>query len=130
MMVFDATGIYLSAMWDENSVFLKKQTGFAFQPHMTDVYVEAFNIQSVNKNGNESAILKTKYYNPPNPIFQHLPVRGKVKNIEVDRMRSGYIIDSLTSVDFQEVVQKGRKVIRVYEGLLIEKSIRYRLLHM
>ena len=33
-------------MWDKYSVQLKKENGFAFKPHMNDVYVEAFN----NKN--------------------------------------------------------------------------------
>ena len=40
---------------------------------MNDVYVEGFNIQSFHQDGNESAILEKKYYNPPNLIFQHLP---------------------------------------------------------
>ena len=78
-MDFDATSLYPSAMWDEKSVFPKIETGFAFKPHMNDVYVEAFNNQSFNEDGDESAILTIKYYNPPNLIFQHLPVKEKVK---------------------------------------------------
>ena len=42
-MDFDATSFYPSAMWDENSVYPKIETGFAFKPNMNDVYVEAFN---------------------------------------------------------------------------------------
>ena len=71
---------------------------------MNDVYVEAFNNQTFNQNGNEIAILTIKYYNPPDLIFQHLPDKKKVKKIEVNRMRNGYIIDTLTSVDIQEIV--------------------------
>ena len=46
-----------------------------------------------------------KYYSPPDLIFQNRPVKGKVKNIEVNRMRNGYINDTLTSVDIQEIVK-------------------------
>ena len=50
---------------------------------MSDVYVEAFNNQTFNQDGKESAILRRKYYNAPDLIFQHLPVKGKVKNQKV-----------------------------------------------
>ena len=61
-MDFDATSLYPSAMWDENSVYPKIETGFAFKPHMNETYVEAFNNQSFNKDGDESAILTIKLY--------------------------------------------------------------------
>ena len=38
-MDFDATSLYPCAMWDEKSVYPKIETGFAFKPHMNDVYV-------------------------------------------------------------------------------------------
>ena len=34
MMAFDATSLHLSAMCDENSIYPKIETGFAFIPHM------------------------------------------------------------------------------------------------
>ena len=80
------------------------------------IYVEAFNNQTFNQDGNESAILKIKYYNPPDLIFQHLPVREKVTKSEVTRMRDGYILDTLTNVDIQEIVEIGGEVIEIYEG--------------
>ena len=101
-------------MWDENSVYPKIENGFAFKPHMNDIYLEAFNIQSFNQDGNESGILGIKYYSPPNPIFQHLTVKEKIKKIEVNRMRNGYIIDTLTLVDICEIVKTGGKVVCVY----------------
>ena len=79
MMDFDRTSLPPSAMWDENSVYIKIETGFAFKPHMNDLYVEAFNSQTFSQDGDESAILKIKYYNSTNLIFQHLPVKEKVK---------------------------------------------------
>ena len=115
-MDYDATSLYPSAMWDEKSVYPKIETGFAYKPHMNGVYVEAFNNQTFNEDGDESAILTIKYYNPPDIIFQHLPVKEKVKKVEVNRVRKGYIIDTLTSVDIQETVKIRGKVIDLYEG--------------
>ena len=117
-MDFDAKRLYPSAMGDENSVYPKKETGFAFKLHMNKTYVDAFNNQSFNQDGEESAILKRKFYNPPNLIFQHLPAKEKVKNIENNGMRNGYIIDTLTSVDIWEIVKMGGRVIEIYEGII------------
>ena len=102
-MDYDATSLSPSALWDENSEYPKKETGFAFKPHMKNVYEEAFNNQTFNRDGDESAILSIKYYKPPDLIFQLLPVKEKVEKIEVNRMRNGYIIDTLGSVDIFEI---------------------------
>ena len=117
--------LYHSAMWDENSVYLKIETGFAFKPHMKNVYVEAFNIQTFNQHGDESAVLGINYYNPPRLIFQHLPVKENVKKVEVYRMRNGYIFDTLTSVDICAIVKIGGKVIEIYNGVLYRENLRY-----
>ena len=65
--------LYPSAMWDNDSVYPKIGTGFAFIPIMNDFFVETFTNQTFNTDGNESALLKIKHCNPPNLIFQHLP---------------------------------------------------------
>ena len=70
-MDYDAISLHPSAMWVEKSVFPKIETGFAFKPDMNDVYIEAFNNQTFHQDGDESAILTIKYYNPPDLIFQH-----------------------------------------------------------
>ena len=123
-MDFDATSLYPSAMWDENSVYPKKETGFAFKPHMNKTYVEAFNNKTFNEDGDESAILTIKYYNPPDLIFQHLPIKEKVKKLEVNRMRNGYIFDTLTSIDIQEIVKIGGKVVEIYEGVYYRENLK------
>ena len=123
-MDFDATSLYPSAMWDKNSVFPKVETGFAFKPHMNETYVEAFNNQTFNEDGDESAILTIKYHSPPNLIFQHLAIQEKVKKLEVSRMRNGYIIDTLTSLDIQEIVKFGGKVIEIYEGVIYRENFK------
>ena len=40
-------------------------------------------------------------------------------------MKSGYIIDALTSVDICENVKLGGRVIEIYEGVFLEKTLRY-----
>ena len=123
-MCYDATSLYPSAMWDCNSDYPKIETGFAFKRHMNKTYVEAFNNQTFNEDGDESAILTIKYYNPRDLIFQHLPVKEKVKKIEVNRMRNGYIIDTLISVDICEIVKIGGKVIEIYEGVIYRENFK------
>ena len=123
-MGYDGNRLYPSAMWDENSVYPKIETGFAFAPPMNDVYAKAFNDQTFNEKGDESAILTTKYYNPTNLIFQHLPIQEKVKKIEFNRMRNGNIFDTLTSFDIQEIVKIGGKVIKIYEGVLYRENFK------
>ena len=121
-MHFDATSLFPSAMWDGNSVYLKKETRFAFKLQLNHVYVVAFNDKTFNQGGNESGILKLIDYNPPNLIFQHLAVKEEVKNIEVFRMRNGYIIDTLTLVHICEIVEMGGKVIEIYEGVIYREN--------
>ena len=78
-MEFDATCLYPSAMWDINSVYPEAETGFAFKPHMKDVYVEASNNQSFNQDGNEGAILGIENYKAPDLILQHFQLKKKLK---------------------------------------------------
>ena len=108
---FDAVSLYPSAIWDEKSIYPRIETGYAFTRDMNDEHVEKHNNANFNQG---SAILKIKYYNPRDLIVQHLPVKEKEKKIEINRMRNGYIIDTLTSVDIQEIVKIGGKVIENY----------------
>ena len=102
-------------MWDEKSIYPRIETGYAFTRDMNNELVEKFNNETFTQG---SAILKIRYYIPKDLIVQHLPVKEKEKKIEINRMRNGYIIDYLTSVDLQEIVKIGGKVIEVYEGVL------------
>ena len=76
-MDFDATSLHISVMWNNESVYPKMENGFAFTPFTNDVHVEVFNIHTSNHDGNESEILKIKCHNPPDLIFQHLPIKEK-----------------------------------------------------
>ena len=74
---FNCVSLYPSAMWDENSIYPKIESGYAFTKDMNNDLVEKF-INQIFTQG--SAILKIKYYNPKNLIVQHLPVKEKEKN--------------------------------------------------
>ena len=121
---FDAVSLYPSAMSDEKSIYPRIETGYAFTADMNEDLVNKFNNQTFTRG---SAILKIKYYNPKKLIVQHLPVKEKEKEIEINRMRRGYIIDYLTSVDIQQIVEVGAKVIEVYEGVIYRKNFKVSL---
>ena len=91
-MDFDSTGLYSCAVWDEKSIYPKLDSGFAGKPRMKDIYIEALNKQAFNQIGNESAILKKKFYNPQNFIFHHLLVKENIGKIDVDRLINGHSI--------------------------------------
>ena len=76
MWDYDCVSLYPSAMWGENSIYPRIETGYAFTKDINDELVEKFNIQTFTQG---SAILKVKYYNPKNLIVQHFPVKEKVK---------------------------------------------------
>ena len=99
---FDAVSLYPSAMSHPKSIFPRIESGFAFTPDMNDELIEKFNNQTFTQG---SAILKVKYYNPKNLIIQHLPVKEKVNKTEIIRMRNGYFVDVLTSVDIKKLLK-------------------------
>ena len=98
----DAVKSCPSTMWDEKSIYPGIETGYAFTIEMNNELSENI-IASIFSQG--SATLKIEYYNPESLIVHYLPVKEKVKTIEVNRTRNGYIVDTLTSVDFQEIVK-------------------------
>ena len=118
---YDANSLYPSTMWGENSTYPRIETGYAFTKAMNYELVEKFNNQTFTRG---SAILKIKYYNPKKLFVQHLPVKEREKKIEINRMRNGYIIETLTSVDIQEIVKIGRKVIQFYEGVIYRDNFK------
>ena len=108
-------------MWDEKSIYPRIETGYAFTRDMNDELVEKFDTGDFTQG---SAILKVKYYNPRLLIVQHLPVKEKEKKIENNRMRNGYIIDYLTSVDIQEIVKIGGGVSEIFEGVIYRENFK------
>ena len=45
-----------------------------------------------------------------------------MNKVEVNRLRNGYIVDVSTSVDIQEIVRIGGKVVEVYEGVISREN--------
>ena len=118
---FDATSLYSSALWDEKSICPRIETGYVFTRDMNKFLVHKFNNGNFNQG---SAILKIKYYNPRDLVVQHIPIKEKEKKIEINRMRNGYIIDTLTSVDIQEIIKIGGRVIDIYEGVIYQENFK------
>ena len=129
-MDFDAASLYHSATYDENSVYPKIETAYTFKPPMNDVFVNDIIIQIFYQDGNDSAILKLKFYNPPKTIFQHLPTKEKNKNIGVNGSKNGYIIDTITSVDVCEIFKMGGKVNRIFKGGFYREKFKISYLEM
>ena len=95
-------------MSDPETIYPRIETGYAYTKDMNEELVKKFNTQTFTR---RSAILKIKFYKPKNLIVQHLPVREREKKKEINRMRKGYIVDTLPSVDIHEIVKIGGKVI-------------------
>ena len=108
-------------MWYENSIYPPIETGYAFTSDVNDKLVKKFITGNFTQG---SAILKIKCYNPIRLIVQHLPVKEKGKKIETNRMRDIHIIDTLSSVDIQENIKIGVKMIEIYEGLVCRENIK------
>ena len=108
-------------MWDEKSIYLRIETGYANTKDMNDDFVEKINIGNFNQG---SAILKIKYYNPKDLIVQYLPVRERENKIEINRMCNGYVTDIITSVDNRENVKIGGRVVKIYEGVVYRENFK------
>ena len=118
---FDAVSSYPSAMWDSSPIYPRVETGYAFSPDINDELVQKFNTGNFTKG---SALLKIKYHNPRDLVVQDLPVNESVKKIEINRLRNGFVLDHLTSVDIQEIEEIGGKVIKICEGVIYKKTLR------
>ena len=122
LVSYDFNSLYPSAQIDKNSNWPKIETSYPFKKHMNDAVCYLFNSGRWNEL-NRSAFLTVKYHNPENLIFQHLPIKEKIENPyknnrseEINRMRNGIIIDTLTSVDIVEIVKCGGVILEVFEG--------------
>ena len=102
LMDFDATSLYRSAMWYEKSIHARNETGYTYTKNKNDELVQKLNSGNFIQG---SDVWKLKYYIPENLIVQHVPDKENVNEIEVDRMRKGYIVNVLKSVDFKRTLK-------------------------
>ena len=123
LVSYDFNSLYPSAQIDKSSYWPKIEASYPFKKHMNDAICYLFNSGRWNEL-NRSAFLTIKYHNPENLVFQHLPIKEKINNPyknnrfeEINRMRNGIIIDTLTSVDIVEIVKCGGVILEVFEGM-------------
>ena len=115
-MDLDAKRLYPATRWDEKPMYPKIVTAYAFTTDMIDESVRKFITQTITQG---KVFLNVLYYNPSDLIFQHLPVRWKNK---ITKIKNGYFLDTLTSVDIQEFVKLRCRVIKINEGVIFEEN--------
>ena len=84
-----------SAQIDINGTWLEIETTYPFKKYVKDTICILFSTGRWNKL-NICAFLTVEYLNPENLVFQHLLVKGKIKNPyknnrleEINKMRNG-----------------------------------------
>ena len=109
-----------SAQIDINGTWPKIETTYPFKKYVKESICILF-ISGRWKELSICAFLSVEYHNPENLVFQHLPVKEKIKNPyknnrleKINRMRNGVIIDTLTSVDI--VVMVKGVISELFEG--------------
>ena len=122
LVSYDFNSLYPSAQIDINRIWHKIETAYLLEKYMSDAVCSLFDSARWNEL-NRSAFLTVKYHNPENLVFQHLPIKGKIENPyknnrleEINRMKNGITIDTLTSVDVVEIVKYGGLILEVFEG--------------
>ena len=68
--------------------------------------------------------MKIKYFFPKNLFVQQLSVKEREKKIAINRMRNGYIVHYLTSVDICGIVKIRGKVIEICEGVIYGENFK------
>ena len=68
--------------------------------------------------------MKINNSEPKNLIVQQLPAKKKENKTEINHKRNRYIIITLTSVDVQEIVKIGGKVLQTYESVICRENSR------
>ena len=95
------------------------------------IFVNDFNNKTHIRNGKDSTNLKIKYYNPPDLMFQHLPVKEKGKNIKVGRKRNWEMFISLICqyrLIFVKLLKWVERLLKLTRVLFIGKIFEYHLL--
>ena len=118
---YDFNSFYPSARIDLTSTWPKIETTHPFKKHKSDAVCSLFNKGRWN-DLNRSAFLTIKSHNLENLIFQHLPIKekfnkpSKFRFEQFNRMRNGIIVDTLTSVDFVEIIKCRTNILEIFKG--------------
>ena len=119
---YDFNSFYPSGQIDLNSAWPKMETVYPFEQYMSDAVFSLFNSgRWIELNG--CASLTVNYHIPNVLVFQRVLVKEEIKNPyknnrleEVNRIRNGIIIDTLTSVDIVEIVKCFGIFLEVLDG--------------
>ncbi|ESO89916.1 hypothetical protein LOTGIDRAFT_164611 [Lottia gigantea] len=127
-MAFDSNGLYASAMSDLECEYPRSEFCRPFLPEEEKTIERLFNEQKFRP---KTAILKVWFEYLTNMFFQPIPAKDKISftNKEGKKetgtkigFRNGFCYDVLTSVDIQEIVKSGGRIIRILDGD-IQKSL-------
>ncbi|ESP00224.1 hypothetical protein LOTGIDRAFT_173385 [Lottia gigantea] len=130
LMAFDANGLYASAMLDLDSEYPRAESGRPFLPEEEKEFVMLFNKQNFKP---RTAILTVWFDYPKNMFFQPIPAKDKITFTNKEgkketgnkiRFRNGFCHDVLTSVDIQEIVKAGGRIIRILDGIVYEENFK------
>ena len=131
LMAFDANGLYASAMCDGE--YPKTESARAITEYEQEEFVKLFNKQQFRP---RCAILSVWFEYPTNMFFQPIPAKDKITYTVIEngksqtksgdkiRFRNGFCNDVLTSVDIQEIVRAGGKVIKILDGIVYEENFK------
>ncbi|ESO93412.1 hypothetical protein LOTGIDRAFT_161983 [Lottia gigantea] len=122
LMAFYANGLYAPAMTEGE--YPKAESARPFRLEENEKFVKFFNEQKFRP---RTAILKVWFKYPTNMFFQPIPAKdkitftnriGKKETGSKIRFRNGFCHDVLTSVDIQEIVKSGGKIIKILDGIV------------
>ncbi|ESO99308.1 hypothetical protein LOTGIDRAFT_158388 [Lottia gigantea] len=111
-------------MSDLDSEYPRAESGRPFLPEENKKFVKLFNEQKFRP---RTAILKVWFEYPKNMFFKPIPAKDKITFTNKEgkketgtkiRFRNGFCHDVLTSVDIQEIVKAGGRIIRILDGIL------------
>ncbi|ESP02397.1 hypothetical protein LOTGIDRAFT_172055 [Lottia gigantea] len=131
LMAFDANGLYASAMTEGE--YPKAVSARAFLPEENKEFVKLFNEQKFRP---RTAILKVWFEYPTNMFFQPIPAKDKITFMNKEgkketgtkiRFRNGFCSDVLTSVDIQEIVKAGGRIIKILDGIVYQENFKTQL---
>ncbi|ESO95923.1 hypothetical protein LOTGIDRAFT_175032 [Lottia gigantea] len=106
-------------MSDLDSEYPRAESGRPFRQEENKEFVKLFNEQKFRP---RTAILTVWFDYPKNMFFQPIPAKDKITFTNKEgkketgnkiRFRNGFCHDVLTSVDIQEIVKAGGRIIKI-----------------
>ncbi|ESP00195.1 hypothetical protein LOTGIDRAFT_173354 [Lottia gigantea] len=117
-------------MSDLDSEYPRAESGRPFLPEEEKEFVKLFNKQKFRP---KTAILTVWFDYPKNMFFQPIPAKDKITFTNKEgkketgnkiRFRNDFCHDVLTSVDIQEIVKAGGRIIRILDGIVYEENFK------